>query len=99
MNNSQTGFHILNKEYDVDFQELDDSQRGPVFSEDADILIRAPAGSGKTKCAISAIAKYKYDHVNDRVCAITFTRAARAEMSARLNEMGLYDVEVTTIHV
>lgn len=93
------GFQILNKEYVVDLSKLDQSQEGAVTSEEPEIVIRAPAGSGKTYCLTNSIAKYKYDHVNDKVCAITFTRAARAEMKSRLDEMGIYDVEVTTIHV
>ena len=93
------GFQILNKEYVVDLSKLDQSQEGAVTSEEPEIVIRAPAGSGKTYCLTNSIAKYKYDHVNDKVCAITFTRAARAEMKSRLEEMGIYDVEVTTIHV
>lgn len=93
------GFQILNKEYVVDLSKLDQSQEGAVTSEEPEIVIRAPAGSGKTFCLTNSVAKYKYDHVDDKVCAITFTRAARAEMKSRLEEMGLYDVEVTTIHV
>ena len=52
-----------------------------------------------THTLITAVAQYRYDHVNDRICAITFTRAARAEMKARLEDLGIRDVEVTTIHV
>ena len=63
------------------------------------ILLRAPAGSGKTTSLINAIAAYRYEYMNDRICAITYTRAARAEMEERLKEMGINDVEVTTIHV
>lgn len=52
-----------------------------------------------TKSLIAAIAAYRYEYMNDRICAITYTRAARAEMETRLQEMGVFDVEVTTIHV
>lgn len=52
-----------------------------------------------THTLLAAVANYRYEHLNDRICAITFTRAARAEMEVRLREMGIYDVEVTTIHV
>lgn len=78
---------------------LDRSQSNAVYSDSSNILIKAPAGSGKTACAISAIASYRYENLIDRVCAITFTRAARAEMEQRLNDMGIFDIEVTTIHV
>lgn len=93
------GFKILNKDFTVDMDKLDHSQEAAVVSNEPEIVIRAAAGSGKTYCLINAIAKYRYNYLNDRICAITFTRAARAEMKNRLEEMGIYDVEVTTIHV
>lgn len=85
--------------FELNLDELDPSQYAAVTSEKENVLLRAPAGSGKTKCVISAIANYRYEHLNDRICAITYTRAARAEMEQRLEEMGIHDVEVTTIHV
>ena len=85
--------------YELDLTHLDEAQRMAVTAEDANVLLRAPAGSGKTTSLISAIANYRYEHLNDRICAITYTRAARAEMEQRLAEMGINDVEVTTIHV
>lgn len=86
-------------DFKLNLDELDPSQYAAVTSEKENVLLRAPAGSGKTKCVISAIANYRYEHLNDRICAITYTRAARAEMEQRLEEMGIHDVEVTTIHV
>ena len=85
--------------FQLDLSGLDKSQLEAVQSEKERILLRAPAGSGKTTCIINAIAAYRYEHINDRICAITYTRAARAEMQQRLEQMGIYDVEVTTIHV
>lgn len=93
------GFQISNKDFTVDLEHLDQSQESAVVSEEPDIVIRAPAGAGKTHTLITAVAKYRYDHINDRICAITFTRAARAEMKARLEDLGIRDVEVSTIHV
>ena len=52
-----------------------------------------------TNTLITAVANYRYENINDRICAITYTRAARAEMEERLHAMGIFDVEVTTIHV
>ncbi len=52
-----------------------------------------------TSTLIAAISAYRYNNLNDRICAITYTRAARAEMEARLQELGVNDVDVTTIHV
>jgi ATP-dependent exoDNAse (exonuclease V) beta subunit len=93
------GFQILNKDFTVELDKLDQSQEAAVISDAPEIVIRASAGSGKTHTLITAVAQYRYDHVNDRICAITFTRAARAEMKARLEDLGIRDVEVTTIHV
>lgn len=85
--------------FKLELDQLDASQYSAVTSEAENILLKAPAGSGKTKSLINAIAHYRYNYLNDRVCAITYTRAAREEMEKRLNDMGIHDVEVTTIHV
>lgn len=81
------------------YEKLDPSQQTPIKSDSEQIVIKAPAGSGKTSVLTTAVADYRYEHVNDRICAITYTRAARAEMEERLKQMGVTDVEVTTIHV
>lgn len=88
-----------NNDYKFALDKLDDSQSSAVLSEQENIVIKAGAGSGKTSTLITAVANYRYENLNDRICAITYTRAARAEMETRLREMGVYDVEVTTIHV
>lgn len=88
-----------NNNFELDLSSLDESQYAAVTSEEHNVLLRASAGSGKTKSLIAAIAAYRYENLNDRICAITYTRAARAEMEQRLQDMGIYDVEVTTIHV
>ena len=86
--------------YEIDYlNNLDNSQREAVTSEDEKVLLRAPAGSGKTSSLIAAIVNYRYNWLADKICAITYTRAARAEMQSRLQELGIYDVDVTTIHV
>lgn len=94
-------FNKINEEIKLKevLKELDGSQRAAVIDNSPNIVIRAPAGSGKTKSLLSAVINYRYEHLNDRICAITFTRAARAEMEGRLRELGIYDIEVTTIHV
>ena len=86
--------------YEVDYLSgLDNSQKEAVTSEYEKVLLRAPAGSGKTSSLIAAIVNYRYNWLGDKICAITYTRAARAEMQGRLQELGIYDVDVTTIHV
>ena len=88
-----------NENFEVNLNKLDDSQRAAVEADGANVVIRAAAGSGKTSTLITASAAYRYERLNDRICAITYTRAARAEMEERLHTMGIFDVEVTTIHV
>lgn len=98
MNNK---FGLLTDEgsYEKSFSQLDEFQRAAASSEDNNVVIRASAGAGKTKTLIAAISAYRYNNLNDRICAITYTRAARAEMETRLQELGVNDVDVTTIHV
>ena len=90
---------IKRNDFELKLDKLDASQYNVVTSDKENILLRAPAGSGKTTSLINAIANYRYNYLADRICAITYTRAARAEMEQRLKEMGIHDVEVTTIHV
>lgn len=79
---------------------LDDSQYDAIVNAgDDNVLLRAPAGSGKTTSIIAAVIDYRKRNPKDHICAITYTRAARAEMQNRLMTMGVYDVEVSTIHV
>lgn len=88
-----------NENFEIDLNSLDPSQRAAVESDAAKIVVRASAGSGKTKLLLTSVAAHRYENLNDRICAITYTRAARAEMEERLAKMGIFDVEVTTIHV
>ena len=90
---------VKNENFEVNLNKLDESQRAAIEADGANVVIRAAAGSGKTSTLITAIAAYRYERLNDRICAITYTRAARAEMEERLHTMGIFDVEVTTIHV
>ena len=78
---------------------LDNSQYEAVTDDSHEVLLRAPAGSGKTTTIIAAVVDYRFNHPDDRICAITYTRAAREEMEERLKKFGVRDVEVTTIHV
>lgn len=82
----------------MDLSKFDDSQQEAITAPEDKVVIRAPAGSGKTTCAIEAIVNYRYNYINDKICAITYTRAAKAEMDQRLKQQGVYDVEVATIH-
>lgn len=95
------GFGLTTDEnsYIKSLAKLDEFQRAAAESEAENVLIKASAGSGKTSTLIAAISTYRYYNLNDKICAITYTRAARAEMESRLQELGVNDVDVTTIHV
>ena len=95
------GFGLVTDEssYEKSLAKLDEFQREAAESEADKVVIRAPAGSGKTFVLIAAVSAYRYNNLNDHICAITYTRAARAEMETRLRELGVTDVDVTTIHV
>lgn len=95
------GFCLTTDEssYSKSLAKLDEFQRAAAESEAENVLIKASAGSGKTSTLIAAISTYRYYNLNDKICAITYTRAARAEMESRLQELGVNDVDVTTIHV
>ena len=70
-----------------------------INSKSQKMIVRASAGTGKTCCLIGAIAKYRNDNPKAVIDAITFTRAAAAELKTRLSEQGIYDINISTIHV
>ena len=84
--------------FEQSFLELDVAQRAPIESAAPCIVVKAAPGSGKTKILISAICLYRYNNLNDNICAITFTRAAAAEMQERLEKYGVNNVQISTIH-
>ena len=84
--------------YIKNLQMLDESQQAAVYAPEDKVAISAPAGSGKTATLAVAIANYRYENVNDRIYAVTFTNAAVQELQARLAEMGVKDVDISTIH-
>lgn len=80
---------------------LDADQRAAVTAPTGVVVVRAGAGSGKTRVLMRRIAWRSADDasVADRTIAITFTRQAAAEMRARLREFDLDGTPVVgTIH-
>lgn len=71
------------------------SQQAAIDASDENMIICAPAGSGKTSTIVGAIQKYHEDNPKDKIVAITFTRKAAGELQERINTIG---VEVSTIH-
>lgn len=76
--------------------QLNEKQLKAVNAKEDKVLIIAPAGSGKTSTLIAAIKKYKKDHPQHTVMAITFTNKATDELIARLGYLDR--VYSSTIH-
>ena len=80
---------------------LDESQQRFCSAPPGHIRLLAPAGCGKTHCLL-----YRCKHLIDsapkrppRILVVTFTRAAREELNARLPLLGLENsVDVTTLN-
>jgi DNA helicase-2/ATP-dependent DNA helicase PcrA len=79
---------------------LDDQQRAVAEAVEGPVVVRAGAGTGKTRaithriayaCAIGA-------HDPHRSLALTFTNRAAGEMRARLAGLGVEGVQVRTFH-
>ncbi len=70
---------------------LDDAQRAAVTSSAMPLVVLAPAGSGKTRVLTRRIAHRVATGETDprHVLALTFTRKAAGELTARLNRLGL----------
>ena len=76
--------------------ELNEKQLEAVNSQADNVLIIAPAGSGKTSTLVAAIQKYKNDNPKARVSAITFTRKSAEDLNHRL--FGYEGINSSTIH-
>jgi len=77
--------------------DLNEKQLEAVNSTADNVLIIAPAGSGKTSTLISAIQKYKIENPDGRVVAITFTRKSADDLRERL--IGYTGIFPSTIHM
>lgn len=67
---------------------LNDGQREAVFARGKNILVSAPAGSGKTKILVSRILELLKEGADvDQLLVLTFTQAAAGEMKQRLSSM------------
>lgn len=71
------------------------TQLQAIYSNEPKIVVRAPAGSGKTASLCGAIQEYIALHPTHSVTAITFTRKAAEELSIRVNNSR---VKTGTIH-
>ena len=72
-----------------------EKQLKAINAPEANIVITAPPGSGKTASIVGAIEKYSGEHPMDKIVAITFTRKAAAELQ---NRVAALNTEISTIH-
>lgn len=66
--------------------ELSSKQRKIVFSDNTALLVKASAGSGKTRVLTERI-RYLLKQTNKKVLALTFTNKAGAEIKERLSDI------------
>jgi len=77
-----------------------DEQRKAIVSSAKNLLCVAGAGSGKTTVLtkrVEFLVRYRGVAAKD-ILAITFTRKARLEMKKRLDDLGVYGVDVHTFN-
>jgi len=67
-----------------------------IKSQEPEIVILAPAGSGKTTTLVGAIIEYKKNNPYSKVVAITFTKKAADDLQTRLIDFS--GIRVSTIH-
>lgn len=75
---------------------LNEKQMEAVNSTADNVLIIAPAGSGKTSTLVAAIKKYKDENPDGRVVSITFTRKSADDLKEKL--YGYSGIFPSTIH-
>ena len=70
-------------------------QQRAIDAIEDNVIVEAPAGSGKTSTLVGAILKYRSECPTNHIVAITFTRKAAEELKLRVRDP---DVEISTIH-
>jgi DNA helicase-2/ATP-dependent DNA helicase PcrA len=81
--------------------DLDEQQREAVTATTLPLAIHAPAGAGKTRVLTRRIAWRAREglHDADHVLAVTFTRKAAGELTARLRRLGVGGTPIAgTLH-
>ncbi len=76
--------------------KLNEKQIKAINAPEDNVLIIAPAGSGKTTTLVESIKKYKDDNPSANVVAITFTRKSAEDLRKKLSGYG--GITASTIH-
>jgi len=80
-------------------EDLNPNQREAVVHENSPLLIVAGPGSGKTRVIIERILHLVKNGIKpSEILCLTFTKKATEEMSQRLEDQDITDVEVSTFH-
>ena len=77
-------------------EQFNEKQKLAIQCNETEIVIIAPAGSGKTTTLVGAITRYKNENPDSKVVAITFTRKAAEDLSNKLMEYT--NIRTSTIH-
>ena len=78
---------------------LNDTQTQAVEHTDSPLLLVAGPGSGKTRVIIERIVRLVNSGINpDEILCLTFTKKATEEMSQRLENQDITDVQINTFH-
>lgn len=81
------------------YVDLDEQQREAVEHVSRPLKVEAGPGSGKTRVIVEKVDRLVADGLSqDSILCVTFTKKAAGEMSERLQEMGIGEVKVETIH-
>ena len=79
--------------------ELNQAQNQAVEHSDSPLLIVAGPGSGKTRVIIERIVRLVNSGIKpDEILCLTFTKKATEEMSQRLENQDIRDVQINTFH-
>jgi len=79
--------------------ELNSAQKEAVEHSDSPLLIVAGPGSGKTRVIIERIIHMVNSGIKpDEILCLTFTKKATEEMSQRLENQDITDVQINTFH-
>ena len=79
---------------------MTEQQRLAITAPDTCVWVDGPAGAGKTSVLVQRVL-HLVEHLHaapDRICVLTFTRAAAAVLEARLDALGVRGCVVGTLH-